>query len=126
MMKIFTYSLLLLMLATPAAFAEDKAPTLSGDLIIDGTETGQPFYKDGVFKLGDQIVRIEQGNLPSGKKVQYNPEWNLIVVNNDPAISENDKGVALVGLLDALILEQTIMPAAGEETPDNGASEELE
>lgn len=107
------------MLASSAAWADDTntAPA-TGDLILGpGIEEGQAFYKDGVFQLGDQTVRIEHALLPNGKKVQYNPEWNLIIVNNDPAISEEDKGVALVGLLDSLVLEQTIMPAAGEETP---------
>ena len=112
-----TYSFFALMLACGAAWANDTE-TITGDLILGaGIEEGQPFYKDGVFKLGDQTVRIEHAPLPSGKKIQYNPEWNLIVVNSDPEISEDDKGVALVGLLDALVLEQTIMPAAGSETP---------
>lgn len=126
MIKFITYSFLGLMLASSAAWADDTS-TITGDLILSpGIEEGQPLYKDGVFKLGDQTVRIEHAPLPSGKKIQYNPEWNLIVINSDPDISENDKGVALVGLLDALVLEQTIMPAAGSETPVGGEDETTE
>lgn len=116
MTKFLLNTFLFLMLATTAAWADD-AITTGGDLILSpGVEEGQPFYKDGLFQLGDDVVRIEHAPLASGKRVQYNAEWNLITVNSDPEISENDKGVALVGLLDALVLNQTIMPAAGQET----------
>ncbi len=120
MIKLITYAFIALMLASSAAWADDTTKKPDNLILEPEIEIGQPFYKDGLFKIGDQTVRIEHAPLPSGKKVQYNPEWNLIVINDDPTISEDDKGVALVGLLESLTLEQTVLPAAGVETPETG------
>ncbi len=115
MIKLFLYSFLAILCVTHSIRADDRLIMSEGLILSPGIEEGQAFYKDSVFEIGDQTVRIEHGVLPNNQKVKYTPEWNLITINQDPNISEDEKGQALVELLDALIIEQTIMPASGQE-----------
>ena len=115
-----------IMLLTPLAHAVDPdsqsaaaqlaaiEPGSAGhhDLVFGIGKADEPFFKDGVFMLGDKIIKVEQGPLPDKKMVSFDEKANRIVVSNDKSLPEADKGAALLQLMDAMSIQQ-IEPAAG-------------
>jgi hypothetical protein len=105
---------ILILLLLPVAAAQAGTATHYQDLVL-GPSVGadEPFFKDGIFMLGDKKIALKQGALPSNKMVAYDEEKGEITVNSDKSISEVDKGVAVIQLMDALAV-QAIEPAAGQ------------
>ena len=102
-----------LFVAVVDAQANEPSVPAYHDLVI-GPVVGanDPFFQDGTFMLGDQLISLEQGPLPKDKMVSYDPSKHKIIVSNDTTLSEADKGAALLQLMDALSV-QSIEPAAG-------------
>lgn len=96
----------------PASVPAAPASAPHRDLVFGLGNANEPFYKDGIFMIGDRLVAIEPGTLPADKLVAYDEKAARITVSDDKSVSETDKGAALLSLMDALSVED-IAPAAG-------------
>ena len=84
------------------------------DLVL-GPSVGadQPFFTGGMFMLGNKQIKVEQGAVPKGQMVSYDPSAGKILVSDSKAFSDDDKGAAVLQLMDAMSIE-AIEPAAGQ------------
>ena len=100
-----------LLLASPVyAVESDDKP--HHDLVFGLGDANKPFFENGVFMLGNRNIKVEPGDLPKSEMVSYDAMAGKIIVTNDTAVAEADKGAALLQLMDTLSIE-TIEPAAG-------------
>lgn len=101
-------------LTVSMAHAEPSRQAINVDLVLPATlaSSDAPFYQEAQVKIGDQMIPVTQGALPSGVLAQYQPENKAIIISNAISSSEEEKGQALLDVV-AAIQANTIIPAAG-------------
>jgi len=103
---------LVLMVLPVAAFAQSAQVNL---LLAPALESPDaPFYRGARVKIGEEILPVQETELPAGTLAEYNPQLNSILVSTTNSASETAKAQALMDILSALEAG-AIQTAAGRE-----------
>jgi hypothetical protein len=103
---------LVLMLLPAVAFAQSAPVNL---LLAPALETPDaPFYRGARVKIGNEILPVQETELPAGTLAEYNPDLNSILISTTESASETAKAQALMDILSALEAG-AIQTAAGRE-----------
>lgn len=103
---------LVLMVLPVAAFAQSAQVNL---LLAPALESPDaPFYRGARVKIGEEILPVQETELPTGTLAEYNPQLNSILVSTTNSASETAKAQALMDILSALEAG-AIQTAAGRE-----------
>ncbi len=83
-------------LTVSVAQADSLASSPNVDLVLPANlaSADAPFYQEAQVKIGNELIPVRQGNLPSGVLAQYQPENKAVVVSDATGSSEADKGKA--------------------------------
>ena len=104
--------LFLMLLLSPCSHAESEQV----DLILPPALASKdaPFYEGAQVKIGEALMPVRTGKLPSDQLAAFNPDAQELIISDSQAATETDKGKALFEVLDAL-QAGAIAPAAGTE-----------
>ena len=96
--------------------ATAQAADTSVDLILPPALASKdaPFYEGAQVKIGDTLMPVRTGKLPSDQLAAFNPDAQELTISDSQSATETDKGKALFEVLDAL-QAGAIAPAAGTE-----------
>ncbi len=94
-----------------------RAESETVDLILPPALASKdaPFYEGAQVKIGDALMPVRTGKLPSDQLAAFDPDNHELVISDSQNASETDKGKALFEVLDAL-QAGAIAPATGTET----------
>ncbi len=100
-----------LLLAVPA-----MAQDVRVNLILSPHLVGQeaPFYRGARVKIGDEVIPVQETDLPAGALAEYNPQLNAVLISSDANTSLEAKSLALMDVL-AAMEAGAIQTAAGRE-----------
>lgn len=89
--------------AASVAMAQDVQLPKVDLLLQPGLPTADaPFYRGAKVKIDEQIVPVQEGELPQGQLAEYQADKNVVVVSNATNVSEIAKGQALLDVVTAL------------------------
>jgi hypothetical protein len=92
----FVWAIILTLLAAPAMAEEVNLILSPGMAAADA-----PFYRGARVKVGNEVIPVQEADLPKGSLAEYNPDLNAIIISSDDKAPVETKALALMDVLAA-------------------------